>query len=279
MFYRLCCEFGYINKNALSFDKLYALALADRSVDTSVDRKMFAIASALALKPNILDEMQYKEENAMASFDLASFLLGAAVGVGGAILVGRLFSNNSAPPSSRSDERRQGSEGSGSPAIGASSSSSSPVLGTRSSGSSPASDSSRKVPIPIVPSPPEKRYVLMAIETDSFNVPFPEAIPQGRILITEENKDKFFKLAWYLLSNQKKEVVQQVQQKIDSTIKSGFVIFSMELPEADTKRFNKDTPGSEKREAFHKLVGKTIPVLGIIQKENFPPDGFDFYTI
>jgi hypothetical protein len=259
--YELCVEFDYIDIERLPFDKLYTMAEADRSLDVSTDQKTLCIITGLLLESTISDGMQnipiceelLKEINDMENFDWLKILFGLAIIVGGTTLAFYIkshFNSNTlenkklpVPPPQLISETQAIQEQ------------------------------------PVVPKFFSASYLLLSIETTELNKKFPSVISNKFILITSENKQPFYHLPWYLLPNQDKDFVNGIRSFINSTVKEGFALLSIDLPESEMAHFKKEVSGSEKREAFSKLEGKRISVLGVISNDQFDKIASQFHTI
>jgi hypothetical protein len=122
---------------------------------------------------------------------------------------------------------------------------------------------------------PSLSYLLLALELDKLDVLFPGCSRGAPILIHDGRK--LFDSSPLLLADQKKETAERVKQDaLGEKPEKGYAILSIGLSAAAMSNFQNRRGIPTQRDAFEKLTGKSLLVLGFMETL---PDDLDFYDI
>ncbi|MDR1030748.1 MAG: hypothetical protein LBL76_07735 [Treponema sp.] len=302
--YNIAVEFGYIDKS-WSFEKLCAFVKEDTSIRVSLDRRLLGILALQVIDPFILNGLlDNPEGSTVRKFSLRKLVRSILVFLG--------LDKKSKPAESRNRVKEVSDSSASTFKLGhtpSASESTSPLekpavlpkvssqhdlyrttrQATFSTGQTedqhPAptqkeqsTSSTRKTqdqPVSrlMTSTIQTKKYLFLVVNRSQFTNKFP-GVPFT--LLAEEAKG-FYNLPWFLLPGQGDETLNRIKSLVDNSISEGRVVLYVE-PD-DMSHFRKESPGSEKREAFQSLAGKTIVVLGVVASKQLDGLGLPFFAI
>jgi hypothetical protein len=122
-----------------------------------------------------------------------------------------------------------------------------------------------------------KKYLFLAVNYTQFSNKFPSVVSQSSFRLSAEETKRLYNLPLFLLPSQGDETLNRIKSAMDNSISEGRVVLYVE-PD-NMIHFRKESPGSEKRDAFQTLAGKTISVLGVVASKHLDGLGLPFFAI
>jgi hypothetical protein len=122
-----------------------------------------------------------------------------------------------------------------------------------------------------------KKYLFLAVNHTQFSNQFPSVVSPSLFRLSAEEIKRLYNLPLFLLPGQGNETLNRIKSVVDNSILEGRIVLYVE-PD-NMVHFHKESLGSEKREAFQALAGKTISILGVVPDKQLAGLGLPFFAI
>jgi hypothetical protein len=128
--------------------------------------------------------------------------------------------------------------------------------------SPPPNRTSSQTQMPPSPPPPPDKYLLLAFDMNKL----PECA-KGGTFIVKDGRTELFDAFPSLLARQTKDEMSRIEQSASAVkpVTGGYTILSIPLPADAMAKFQEKSGTSEQRDAFEKLTGKSLKVLGFME--------------
>jgi hypothetical protein len=124
-----------------------------------------------------------------------------------------------------------------------------------------------------------KKYLFLAVSNTQFSNKFPSVVSEPSFMLSMEETKRLYTLPLFLLPEQGDETLNRIKSVVDKSLSEGRVVLYVEPDKDNMVHFYKESPGSKKREAFQRLAGKTISVLGVVANKQLDGLGLPFFAI
>jgi hypothetical protein len=119
-----------------------------------------------------------------------------------------------------------------------------------------------------------KPFLIMAVKKSELERLYPDFSSKGSFIINDP--EAFYKLSWFLLSDQDQSTIASIQAKTGSGAEFDNAILSINVSTFEMMKLRKGSSTGEKRKAFENFKGKEVTVLGAV---NLDEIDLPFYSM